>query len=535
MQDLNGKRRIVTYERVSSEDQRERETIKTQTQELARRLEDEPGVELIERYVDDGVSGKVPMAERPAGKRLLQDAARGHFEEVWVYKIDRLGRDDVDPLIVWRDLEQLRVKVHSVTEGVSSSFEYHIRVAMAAEERRTFLARSSAGMERIAREGRYCGGIVPLGYKKDGKKHQARLVPSDIPIWRGWTEADLVRQIYDWLAVDEWSCRKIATHLNSLCVPTVYTKDSRLVNRPDGLGGKRKQRTQNKWRAGRIRNLVINTVYRGEHHYGRRSQREREVIIISVPPLVSKEIWDAAQRTLAANRIMPKNAKHSYLLRGLITCGTCGLRYCGSMNREVVWYRCNGQLIDRGPIEGRCPGKSFRGDSIEPTIIEDVKRFLWEPGSIVEELQNELLSNGAAAAAEAERVTLEAALDDTVRQRDVMLDALRQGDITREEFAAQADKIAEDRNTIEKRLRELAPPEDEPGFVGEDLLAEIRQRVEAGLSMEQWQEVIRALVCRITIHTDIASGRKTIRAVVEYRFPAVVNNHSDRGSSRPPA
>ncbi|MCH7882417.1 MAG: hypothetical protein IIB69_12785 [Proteobacteria bacterium] len=48
-------RRVVTYERVSSEDQRERETIRTQTAELARRLQQEPGVELVDRYVDDGV------------------------------------------------------------------------------------------------------------------------------------------------------------------------------------------------------------------------------------------------------------------------------------------------------------------------------------------------------------------------------------------------------------------------------------------------------------------------------------------------
>ncbi len=77
-------RRVVTYERVSSEDQRERQTIKTQTEELARRLQQEPGVELVDRYVDDGVSGTIPMSGRTAGRRLLEDAARGRFDEVCV-------------------------------------------------------------------------------------------------------------------------------------------------------------------------------------------------------------------------------------------------------------------------------------------------------------------------------------------------------------------------------------------------------------------------------------------------------------------
>jgi len=88
-------RRVVTYERVSSEDQKQRETIKVQTDELARRLEDEPQIIFIRRYSDDGVSGTIPMAQRPAGARLMAAAARREFDEVWVYRIDRLGRDDV--------------------------------------------------------------------------------------------------------------------------------------------------------------------------------------------------------------------------------------------------------------------------------------------------------------------------------------------------------------------------------------------------------------------------------------------------------
>src|SRR2546422_4577593 len=152
-------RRIATYERVSSEDQRERETIRTQTDELARQLEADPGVELVARYVDDGVSGTIPFSERQAGSRLLSDAALGLFDEVWVYKIDRLGRDDVDPLVVWRQLEALGVGVYSITEGRIDPFMYAVRVAVSAQERRTFLDRSSAGMNRAAREGRDTGGI----------------------------------------------------------------------------------------------------------------------------------------------------------------------------------------------------------------------------------------------------------------------------------------------------------------------------------------------------------------------------------------
>ncbi len=104
------------------------------------------------------------MKDRPAGRRLLQDAALGLFDEVRVYRLDRLGRDDIDPLIVRRQLLAFGVRVVSVTENIQSNLEFGLRVVLAAEECRVFLARSAAGMNRAAREGRYCGGVVPLGY-----------------------------------------------------------------------------------------------------------------------------------------------------------------------------------------------------------------------------------------------------------------------------------------------------------------------------------------------------------------------------------
>lgn len=138
-------KRIATYERVSSDDQKLRETIKNQTEQIARSLQFAEGVQFVNRYADDGVSGTIPMAKRPSGRRLMEDAAKRLFDEVWVWKIDRLGRDDIDPLVVWQELERYGVKVHSVTEGVSDIFSYHILVAVAAQGRRNFLANSAAG------------------------------------------------------------------------------------------------------------------------------------------------------------------------------------------------------------------------------------------------------------------------------------------------------------------------------------------------------------------------------------------------------
>ena len=83
--------RIALYLRVSSEEQRDRETIEIQRAFLAQYCE-LYGHEVVETYADDGVSGTVPLRERPEGRRLLEDAQAKKFETLLVYRLDRLGR-----------------------------------------------------------------------------------------------------------------------------------------------------------------------------------------------------------------------------------------------------------------------------------------------------------------------------------------------------------------------------------------------------------------------------------------------------------
>ena len=528
-------RRVVTYERVSSEDQRERETIKTQQAELAVSLDREVDVSLRHRYIDDGVSGAIPMALRPAGKRLLEDAARGLFDEVWVWKLDRLGRDDVDPLIVRKDLERFGVKVHSATEDISDPFIYQIYVAVAAQERRTNLARSAAGMNRAAREGRYCGGIVSLGYVVEGQKQHAHLVPSSEIIWGDWTGADLVRKIYQWLAIECWSCRRIADHLNNLGVPTAYAKDGRLVKIKRG---ERKERTQGKWRAGRIRNLVKNPVYRGELQYGRRTKNAsgREVISASIQALVSDDIWQAAQETLSRNRTVSKNTPRVYLLKSVIRCACCGLTFIGSWGRGFHWYRCNGQLTDRGPIEGRCPAKILKGPDIETLVWDDVERFLRDPGELLEELSREREMDAGAAIIEAERITLEGVIADLAHRRKNAIDLKLRGTTSYAELDDQLGQITLEQQGVQERLDEIHVTGTEPNEPPDaDLLSDVRRRLDAGMDDAQRQEVVRLLVKQITVHTEVTPEGKKAKVLVEYRFPGVVNVNTDTGSWPPPS
>ena len=181
-----------------------------------------------------------------------------------------------------------------------------------------------------AKEGIWLGGIVPYGYRVEGQKKQARLVVSESQLMgTSYTEAGVIRLVYKLLAVEQWSCVNIAEYLNSLGIPPSYVKASRQVQKL-GVEGKLMVNTAGVWTLSRIRNLVVNSVYKGVHVYGKRSAKPRELISRSVAAIVDESTWGKAQATLVYNqRIPPGTAKRKYLMRGLVRCGVCGNMFSG--------------------------------------------------------------------------------------------------------------------------------------------------------------------------------------------------------------
>ena len=425
--------------------------------------------------------------------------------------------------------EQLNRRLH---DGEPDDFMFEIKSSVAANERRTFLRRSADGMKRAAREGRWCGGIVPLGFRVEGLKQNARLVPDDNLMWADKTAAKVVCDIYERIALQGQSCRLVAREFNTLGIPTHYARDGR------GIRGKA---TQGLWTAGRIRNLVVNPVYRGELQYGRRidqrgEKTERtghEIISAPIEGLVSPALWHAAQDALAANRRCTKNAHRVYLLKGVLKCGLCGLTYVGSWSKEFGWYRCGGQLKERGPVPGKCLGVSVRTDKVEPAIWADIEAWLRNPGDVLDALDGRAERKAQEAFAEAQSITIEKALRSLDEQKARLVRSLRMGLVSDSDIAAELAQIRDERAALEARVAGQDPPvSDVLPQEARDLLSKVRARLDEGLTEAQRQEIVR-LLADIVIRTTIGEdGKKTAKALVTYRFPGVVETRTGTGSWR---
>ncbi len=145
---------VAVYERVSSDDQRDRETIRTQTEVIDRYLAMHPDLRVYNRYLDDGVSGAIPMADRPKGGPMVSDAQNRRFECILITRPSRLGRERIDRLQIYDLFERLGVELIGVSESVGDSFMYGISSVVDDHYRKQFLQQSAEGMARAAREGR---------------------------------------------------------------------------------------------------------------------------------------------------------------------------------------------------------------------------------------------------------------------------------------------------------------------------------------------------------------------------------------------
>lgn len=150
-------------------------------------------------YLDDGVTGTLPLQKRPEGKRLLEDAKAGKFNLVLFFKLDRLGRSVRVILNAVYDLMELNVDVRSMTEAFdtttpSGRFTLNTFAGIAELERDTILTRMRMGTIRHAKLGKWLGGPVPYGYTLGNG--YLEISHTKIP-GLAYSEADIVKLIFE--------------------------------------------------------------------------------------------------------------------------------------------------------------------------------------------------------------------------------------------------------------------------------------------------------------------------------------------------
>src|SRR5579863_6740884 len=171
---------VYGYARVSTLRQaNDGESLDVQQRQL-RGYADMHGFTLAEIAVEEGVSGSVPVEERPVGRALFAKLKAGDI--IIAAKLDRLFRSALDALKVVESLKSRGVKLHLLDlggdiagNGLSKLF-LTIAAAFAEAERDRIRERVSQSKADQRARGRYLGGIVPFGFRRGA---DGELVPHE--------------------------------------------------------------------------------------------------------------------------------------------------------------------------------------------------------------------------------------------------------------------------------------------------------------------------------------------------------------------
>jgi len=317
--------RVALYMRVSSEEQRDRETIEIQReflQEYCRLY----GLEVAQVYADDGLSGTIPLHERLEGSRLLEDAKEGKFSTLLIYRLDRLGRSLLVIVDAHDRLQAFGVGLKTATEPIDTSnpsgrLIFQMLASFAEYERETIRERTRAGLHRAFRGGRHFGA-VPYGYRADDQG-RLQVVPE---------EAKIVREIVSNVAEGSTLYAE-AKRLNDLGLATPGWRYSNGKKRPGAQ----------LWSVMTVSNIVRQPAYSGVRRV--KTNDGKDVIEQPVPAVLEPGLQERAMAILEENsRFRNRKNDRRYLLRGLVRCATCGGACTGHNSsrrgKKYHYYAC---------------------------------------------------------------------------------------------------------------------------------------------------------------------------------------------------
>lgn len=425
-------------------------------------------IEPIMLYVVDVIRDTYTGLEyqyREALDRILRMAEQGEFDVLCMDVLDRgLGRKAVA-----RELYRMQLRdfgIHILTTEPSDhsdddSFEglaARMRKGLKAEEEILDTVRRTTNGRRQKALGNPEEDIPPQvvgnGHAHYGYKHarndKGTIIGYELNLDviyidkddTEWTEVMVVRFIFE-SAANGVSLNQIAAILNEKGIPTA------LVGRGKQCKGMKEEPC---WQRMNLSRMLKDTTYYGEYRYGQtvpvpvpgrkrpiqKPTPPEEHIIVPVPKIVTKELWEKANRRVPINKKnAPRNnnvSKNCLLRGGFAKCGYCG-RTASPIPKSYTLtsgerathfsYKCSRPNVKNG----KCPGCAISVDLLDKDVKEYIKKLLRDPSKGDKEIKRLLAENPINKRRQqaieklnqilSEQETLQANLSEEMRKKDL--------------------------------------------------------------------------------------------------------------------
>jgi site-specific DNA recombinase len=455
------------YARVSSDKQREENTIASQTAALVA-FACEQQFEVPQEWVfeDDGYSGASLI--RPGLERVRDLAAEGLIQAILVYAPDRLSRRYAYQILLIEEFARAGVETLFVRAPRGSTPEDELLVqfqGMIAEyERAQILERSRRGKRHRAHAGEVSVmSGAPYGYRYVRKTDE---VPAAYAVLEA--EARVVERIYEMYTVEGLSIGEITRRINAEGIPT--------------------RKASARWERSTVWAVLRNSAYRGVACFGktRASARTRvirplrrrgvvtpgttagherpreEWIEIPVPALVSEESFARAQELLQENKIRSRRRTiEPSIVQGLVSCQKCGYAFSRTSTqtsaRKIHYYKCIGSESWRklgGPVCDN--GRFVRQDLLDQIVWTEVIRLLEDPTLIQHELDRRLTAARSADPAKKREESLRRELAHVGKGIERLLSAYQEALMSMEQLRERMPALRQREQALRAELQAIA-------------------------------------------------------------------------------
>jgi site-specific DNA recombinase len=474
-------------------------------------------------------SGSMVMS-RSDLQSLFIMGGRGELDVIVVDIPDRLGRGDtIAQCELLAKLNQCRIEYAQPGQDVDTVEGYiqHAAAQMVSGiERHNIKRRTSGGKVAWAQKGRVIAPPRrPYGYEIV-KVYDDRGRKTDCTFSVREEEAEIVRRIYAWYAVDGLSIDKIAGKLTTSGVPRMsdYDEDHKAIREKKATG-------LTAWPRATVGNILRNPMYKGEWQYGRRTNKRHdtpdgvrtethlkqlgEAVVVPVPAIVSPEQWEIVQFRLVENRkkfMRPTNLP--YALRGRLRCALCGSKYYCVSDREDRFYKCyrSGYDYRHDPI--RCPAGSTAAYRLEEAVWACVCEQMQDIDTLKEGIQER-----NAQSTETRRVLEQslAALQSQVDSQDGAIDRYLtlygKGLITEEKYTqkkaevdAETLRLVAEREKIEAQLAGLPTLNEDQFLALLKLQGDLADRLHPGVPIENQVQLYDILDVSVKYNAQTDEG-----------------------------
>ena len=515
----------ATYARVSSEKQKDDNTIASQTAALIEFAVNN-GFEVSKDRIieDEGFSGASLV--RPGLEKLRDLAAEGQIQAVLIHSPDRLSRKYAYQVLLMEELARNGVETVFLKAPQTATPEDQLLVqfqGMIAEyERAQILERSRRGKRHRAQQGEISVlSGAPYGYRYVRKTDDSAAYYEIIE-----EEATIVRMVYERYTVGGLSIGAITRLLNERGIPTrkKITRWERsvtwaMLRNPAYKGtayfGKTKLTPRQRiTRPIRLRGGIANRNSAGHE------RPQSEWIAIPVPAIITEEMFAQAEELLKSNKNRaPRRTIAPSVVQGLVSCKKCGYALSRTSTRSsarmIHYYRCLGSDSWRHLSGSLCDSRPVRQDVLDEVVWREIIKLLESPKLIEEELERRLVAAKDAAPSKRREETLNRELVriqksierlTTAYQEDLLsLDELRQ------RLPALRQREAANRSELQAISEQSASRAAYLRLA--QTLAVFLERLRASadtLNVEERQRIVRLLVKEVLVADDTIVIRHSI-------------------------